>query len=140
MNASIPTRSRSGIRPRVANPVGETFRSGSLDEAQKGRALGGPRSSSDHDDDAVVRSLSRELKEVISIARDDDQVVMQGVVENRGVGGFARKRLAHATHAMSKVLEEVAQLLRNIIVQEEVHSPADICRETRTSISPRWSS
>jgi hypothetical protein len=39
---------------------------------------------------------------------------------------------------MAKVIEEVAQLLRDIIVQEEVHaSPADICRATRTSTSPR---
>jgi hypothetical protein len=37
---------------------------------------------------------------------------MKGVVENRGVGGAARKRLAHATHLVSKVFEEVAQLLR----------------------------
>jgi hypothetical protein len=39
---------------------------------------------------------------------------------------------------VSKVLEEIAQLFRNVIIQEEVHrSPADICRATRTSISPR---
>jgi hypothetical protein len=39
---------------------------------------------------------------------------------------------------VSKVLEEIAELLRDIIVQEEVHrSPVDICRATRTSISPR---
>ena len=108
------------------------------EKSQQSSALGGPRSSSDHDDDAVVRSLSRELEEVIAIARDDDQIAREGVVENRRVGGLARKRLARATHLVSKVLEEIAQRLRDIIVQEEVHrSPADICRATRTSISPR---
>ena len=121
--------------------VGETFGPSPLDESQKGSSLGGPGSAPDHDDNAVVRSLSRELEEVISIARDDDPIVMEGVIQNCGVGGCARKRLTHATHRMSKVLKKVAQLLRDVIVQEEVHdSRVDICRATRTSISPRWSS
>ena len=42
----------------------------------------------------VVRSLSRELEEVIAIARDDDQIAREGVVENRRVRGLARKRRA----------------------------------------------
>jgi hypothetical protein len=42
---------------------------------------------------------------------------------------------------MSEVFEKVAQLLRDIIVEEEVHvSPGDICRATNTSISLLWSS
>lgn len=89
----------------------------------------------------MVRPLLREPQEIISIAREDDQVVLERVVENRGVGGLAGKRLAHATDLMSKVIEKVAQLLRDSMVQEKVHgSPVDICRATRTSISPRWSS
>jgi hypothetical protein len=90
---------------REVDVVGETFGPGSVEESQEGSSLGGPRSPSDHDDDAVVRSLSRELKEVISIARDDDQVVTDGMVEDRGVRGLTRERLAHATHLMTEVLE-----------------------------------
>lgn len=138
-----PPRSRSPLSTapgvsREVDVVGETFGLRSLEKSQQSSALGGPGSSSDHDDDAVVRSLSRELEEVIAIARDDDQIAREGLVENRRVGGLARKRLARATHLVSKVLEEIAQLLRDIIVEEEVHcSPIDICRATRTSISPR---
>ena len=101
---------------REVDIVGEPFGPSFLDESQKGGSLGGPGSAADYDDDAVVRSLSRELEEVISIARDDDPVVMEGVVQDCGVGGCARKRLTHATHLVSKVLEKVAQLLRDIIV------------------------
>jgi hypothetical protein len=88
-----------------------------------------------------MRSLPRELEEVIAIARDDDEIVTEAVVENRGVRGLARKRLTRATHLVSKMLEERAQFLRDVIVQEDIQdSPADICRATSTSISPRWSS
>lgn len=129
------------MRSREVDIVREPHGLSSFNESEKGSSLGGPGSSPDHDDDAMVRPLSRELEEVISIARDDDHLVMEGVIQNRGVGGCARKHLAHATHLVSKVLEKVTQLLRDIMVQEEVHdSPADICRATKTSISPRWSS
>jgi len=60
-----------------------------------------------------VRSLSRELKEVISIARNDDQVVMEGVVENRG--GLAKKRVADATHAMSNRVSTIEPSYRYIV-------------------------
>ena len=138
-----PPRSRSPLSTtpgvsREVDVVDETFGPCSLEKSQQSSALGGPGSSSDHDNNAVVGSLSRELEEVVAIARDDDQIAMEGVVENRRVGGLARKRLARTTHVVSKVLEEVAQILRDIIIQEEVHrSPVDICRATRTSISPR---
>lgn len=89
----------------------------------------------------MVRLLSCKLEEVIPIARDHDQVVLESVLENCVVRGLARKHFAHATDPMPKMLEEVTQLVGDIIVQEEVHgSPGDICRATRTSISPRWSS
>ena len=121
--------------------VGETSGSGSIDESQERGSLGGPRSPSDHDDDAVVRSVARESKKVVSIAGDDDQFVAEGVVENRCVGSLARKHFAHAAHLMSEMFEKVAQILRDVLVKEKVHvSPGDICRATKTSISPRWSS
>ena len=63
---------------------------------------------------------------------------MERVLESRGVGGFAWKHVAQAIHSMAKVLEQVAQFVRDIMIKEEVHgSPGDICRATRTSISPR---
>ena len=40
--------------------------------------------------------------------------------------------------SVTQVFEKVTEVIGNVMVQEEIHaSPADICRATRTSISPR---
>jgi len=49
----------------------------SVDEAQEGSPLSGQRSPSDHDDDPVTRPLPHKLKEIVSIASDDDHVVTE---------------------------------------------------------------
>jgi hypothetical protein len=82
--------------------------------------------------------IAREPEKVVAVARDDDEVMIDRVLQGFGVGRCARKRVTQAVGTMSKVFESVAQLVRDVMIKEEVHgSPGDICRPTRTSISPR---
>jgi hypothetical protein len=102
-------RTRRHEGSREVDVVGKTFGAGALEQSQQRSPLGSPGSSSNHDNDTVVRSRSRELEEVIAIARDDDQIAIERVVKNRGVGGLAGKHLARATHLVSKMLEEIVR-------------------------------
>jgi hypothetical protein len=48
------------------------------------------------------------------------------------------QHLAEEGHAMPDVKEQMAQVVRNVIVEQKGHDPVDhICRATSTSISPR---
>lgn len=69
---------------------------------------------------AKLQRLEEDMAGVVRPRRDHKRVqrvnavVMEGVMENRGVGDCARKRLAHATHLVSKVLQKVVQLIRGV--------------------------
>jgi hypothetical protein len=42
---------------------------------------------------------------------------------------------------MAQCRQRILDIIRNVLVEQESHGvPADICRATSTSISPRWSS
>lgn len=56
---------------------------------------------------------------------------MERVLESRRVGGLTWKHVAQAIHSMAKVLEQVAQFVGDVMVEEEVsriagrHLPGD---------------
>jgi hypothetical protein len=58
---------------------------------------------------------------------------------SRGTGrNTSSQHLAEEGHAMPDVKEQMAQVVRNVIVEQKGHDPVDhICRATSTSISPR---
>jgi len=86
----------------------------------------------------MVRPLRRERDEVVSIARDEDETVLDGVVHDRRVRRIAGKCLAQKRHAMPDVLQQMAQVVGDVVIEQEGHeSVEDICRATSTSISPR---
>ena len=86
----------------------------------------------------MVRPLRPERDEVVSIARDEDQSVLNDVIQDRRVGCVAGKHLAQKCHAMPDVLQQMAQVLGDVVIEQEGHESAgDICRATSTSISPR---
>ena len=86
----------------------------------------------------MVRPLGPERDEVVSIARDEDESVLNGVIQDRRVGCVARKHLAQKRHAMPDVLQQMAQVGGDVVIEQEGRESAgDICRATSTSISPR---
>ena len=86
----------------------------------------------------MVRPLGPERDEVVSIARDEDESVLNGVIQDCRVGCVAGKHLAQKRHAMPDVLQQMAQVVGDVVIEQEGHESAgDICRATSTSISPR---
>ena len=64
-----------------------------------------------------------------------------GKLEDRFVGGIAGKGFAQECDIVTEFLEQIAQAVRHIVVEQELHSEAGaICLATSNSISPRWSS
>ena len=67
--------------------------------------------------------------------------MLVGKLEDGLVGGIAGKGLAQERDIVAKLLEQVAQVVGNVVVEQKLHSEAsDICLATSKSISPRWSS
>jgi hypothetical protein len=61
--------------------------------------------------------------------------------QNNLVGRIHRKRIAQQHDFMSKLLQQVDQVVRDVMIEQELHKEgADICLATSKSISPRWSS
>jgi len=64
--------------------------------------------------------------------------VLNGVTQNCRVRRVAGKHLPQKRHAMADVFQQMTQVVRDVVIEEEGHnSVEDICRATSTSISPR---
>ena len=67
--------------------------------------------------------------------------MLVGKLEDSRVGGIAGKRLPQERDTVAELFEQVAKVVRDVVVEQELHSEADaICLATSKSISPRWSS
>ena len=85
-----------------------------------------------------MRPLRPERDEVVAIARDEDEPVLTGVIQDRRVRRIAGKLLAQKRHAMPDVLQQIAQVVGDVVIEQDGPvSVEDICRATSTSISPR---
>lgn len=90
---------------------------------------------------AMMRVRGREMKKVVSITGHQNAIRIVGKAEHSLVGGVARQRLAQQHDLMPELFQQVAQVFRHIMIEEELHDAgADICLATSKSISPRWSS
>ena len=64
-----------------------------------------------------------------------------GKLEDGFVGGIAGKGFTQERNIVAELLEQVAQIVGYVVVEQELHSEANaICLATSKSISPRWSS
>ena len=64
-----------------------------------------------------------------------------GKLEDGLVGGIAGKGFTQERDIVTELLEQVAQAVGHVVVEQELHSEASaICLATSKSISPRWSS
>jgi hypothetical protein len=61
-----------------------------------------------------------------------------GKLEYGFVGGIAGKGFAQERDIVAKLLDQLTQVVRHVVVEQELHSEAgDICLATSRSISPR---
>jgi hypothetical protein len=81
------------------------------------------------------------MQKVVPVKGKKYAARLVGKVENCLVGRIARKRFTQPGNIVTGLLQQVAQVVGDIMIQKELHSEAEaICRATSKSISPRWSS
>ena len=88
-----------------------------------------------------MRSYFGQFNEVVPVAGHQQKAMFVSELEHRWVGGVLRKNLAQARNLVVELLQQVAQVVWDVLVEQESHgSCCAICRATSRSISPLWSS
>src|SRR5665213_149633 len=130
-------RRRSG----EVDVVSEAGFSGTFKQPKQGHALFSTGSAPDDNDDALMRLRRCETQKVIPVAGQEYATSLMGKPENCLVGRIIRKALAQQGDIMAELLQQIAQVVRDLMIEQEFHSKAGaICLTTSRSISPRWSS
>jgi hypothetical protein len=98
-------------------------------------------STADDNDDAMVWLRPCEIEEVVPVASQQYTIMIVGKLEDGFVGGIAGKGFTQERDIVAELIEQVAQVVGDVVVEQELHSEASaICLATSKSISPRWSS
>ena len=130
-------RCRSG----EVDVVSETGLSGALEQPKEGHALISTRFSPDDNEDAIMWLRRGEMQKVIPVAGQEYAASLMGKTENCLVGRIARKGPAQQGDIVAELLQQIAQVVGDIMIEQELQSEAGaICLTTSRSISPRWSS
>ena len=88
-----------------------------------------------------MRLSPPERDEVIAVTGDQKATLGMSECEDERVCGLWRQYIAQAQEFVTEFLEEVGQILRYIMVEQELHGcSCAICRATNRSTCPRWSS
>lgn len=123
------------------NIVEETGISCALQQPIQCSAFIATGSAADDNDDSIVVVRSGKMEEVVPIAGQENATCIMSETENNLVGRIHRKRVAQQDYFVAKLLEQVDQVVRDVMIEQELHNEgADICLATSKSISPRWSS
>ncbi len=129
------------MRSGEVDVVSETGVSRTFEQPKQRRAFVAAGSAADDNCDAMMRVRSRKMEKVVPIAGQDYAVSIMGKPENSLVGSIARKGLTQQHDLVSEFFEQIAQVIGNIMIEQELHYEAEaICLATSKSISPRWSS
>lgn len=81
------------------------------------------------------------MEKVVPIACQQQATTLIGKLQDGFVGGIAGKGFAQERDIVAQLLEQVAQVVGHVVVEQELHSGGSaICLATSKSISPRWSS
>lgn len=68
--------------------------------------------------------LARELEKVVTVARHQETVLIMSKLKHGLVGDSLRKGFACQHHIVPEMLEEESQILRNILIEQELHPKA----------------
>ncbi len=84
---------------------------------------------------------SCEIEKVVPVASQQYAITIVSKLEDGFVGGIAGQGLTQESDIVAELIEQVAQVVGDVVVEQELHSEASaICLATSKSISPRWSS
>ncbi len=126
---------------RKVDVVLNTALASALQESKQRRLLGRSCSTPDHDNDPAMRQPGCKLEEIVTVARQEDTTRLVRKLKDGFVGRVCREGFTQERHIVTELLEQIAQILGHVMIEQELHSEAcAICRATSKSISPRWSS
>jgi hypothetical protein len=81
------------------------------------------------------------MEKVVPVASQQQATTVVGKLEDGLVRGIAGKGFTQERDIVTELLEQVAQAVGHVVVEQELHSEASaICLATSKSTSPRWSS
>ena len=81
------------------------------------------------------------MEKVVTVASQKNTALIVRKLEDRLVRGIAGKCLTQERNIVTELIKQVAQIIRHVLVEQELHSEASvICLATSKSTSPRWSS
>jgi hypothetical protein len=98
-------------------------------------------SPADHDDYAMMWNRHCETEKVVPVASQQQATTVMSKPKDGLVRGIAGEGLSQERDVVTELLEQVAQAVGHVVVEQELHSEAGaICLATSKSTSPRWSS
>ena len=81
------------------------------------------------------------MKKVIPVTGQEYASGLMDKPEHFPVGRIVRKYLPQQGDVMTEFLQQLAQIVGDVVIEQELHSEARaVCLATSKSISPRWSS
>ena len=81
------------------------------------------------------------MQKIVPVEGQEYATSLMGKPENCLVGRIAREGLAKQGDMITELLQQIAQVVGDVMIEQELHSEAGaICLATSRSISPRWSS
>jgi len=130
-------RRRSG----EVDVVSETMLAGTFQQPKQCGPFVCSGSTADYNDDAMMWPRHCEMEKVVPVASQQQATTVVSKLEDGLVGGIAGKGFTQERDIVTELLEQVAQAVGHVVVEQELHSEAGaICLATSKSISPRWSS
>ena len=77
-----------------------------------------------------------QLNEVVPVARHQQEITFVGELEHYRIGRLFGEHVPHQHNLMSELLEEIALLIRHIVIEQECHAcSCAVWRATNRSIS-----
>jgi len=134
----VPKRRISGPRSSEVEIVSETGFTRPLKKPKQRRAFVPTAPAADDNDKAVIRLRRCETQKVVAIACEKYAPSLANKLEDRFVRGVERKGLTEQCHVVTELLQQIAEVVGNLMIQQKLHSEAGaIFRATSRSISPR---
>jgi len=99
----------------------ESSITGAFQQSKQRRALSRPGPTPDDDDDTVMRLALRQSNEVVPVAGHQDAPVVVRGLEDHRVGGVLRQEIAYAHDIVTEFAEQVAEILGDVLVEQEPH-------------------
>jgi len=120
---------RCGRPLREVDVVLNTDLASTLEQSKQRRPLGRSRPAPDHDYDPAMREPGCEFEKIVSVAGQEYTPAFVRESKDRLIGRISREDFAQQCHIVTKLFQQIAQVLGHIMVEQELslrgHLPGD---------------